>query len=123
MVESVKNQSYANWELLLVNASPDNQELKARVEHEVARDNRIKSITLAENKGISENTNAGVAAASGDFVSFFDHDDILEPDLLFSYAMESWHSRSLNRISISIYSEIITIYATCLPSVSPFLTL
>ena len=86
MAESVKSQSYANWELILVNASPDNQELKARVEQETARDNRIKSITLAENKGISENTNAGVAAASGDFVSFFDHDDILEPDLLFSYA-------------------------------------
>ena len=86
MVESVKNQSYANWELLLVNASPDNQELKARVEQETARDNRIKSINLTENKGISENTNAGVAVASGDFVSFFDHDDILEPDLLFSYA-------------------------------------
>ncbi len=31
-------------------------------------------------------TNAGVPAASGDFVSFFDHDDILEPDLFFSYA-------------------------------------
>ena len=86
MAESVKSQSYANWELILVNASPDNQELKARVEQETARDNRIKSITLAENKGISENTNAGVAAASGDFVSFFDHDAILEPDLLFSYA-------------------------------------
>ena len=86
MAESVKSQSYANWELILVNASPDNQELKARVEQETARDNRIKSITLAENKGISENTNAGVAAASGDFVSFFDHDDILEPDLFFSYA-------------------------------------
>ena len=86
MTESVKNQSYANWELILVNASPDNQELKARVEQETAHDNRIKSINLTENKGISENTNAGVAIASGDFVSFFDHDDILEPDLLFSYA-------------------------------------
>lgn len=86
MTESVKNQSYANWELILVNASPDNQELKVHVEQETAHDNRIKSINLTENKGISENTNAGVAIASGDFVSFFDHDDILEPDLLFSYA-------------------------------------
>lgn len=86
MTESVKNQSYANWELILVNASPDNQELKVHVEQETAHDNRINSINLTENKGISENTNAGVAIASGDFVSFFDHDDILEPDLLFSYA-------------------------------------
>lgn len=86
MAESVKSQSYANWELILVNASPDNQELKARVEQETAHDNKIKSINLTENKGISENTNAGVAIASGDFVCFFDHDDILEPDLLFSYA-------------------------------------
>ncbi|MCG4849868.1 glycosyltransferase, partial [Streptococcus gordonii] len=53
MAESVKNQSYANWELILVNASPDNQELKARVEQETAHDNRIKSINLTENKGIS----------------------------------------------------------------------
>ena len=48
MAESVKYQSYANWELILVNASPDNQELKARVEQETAHDNRIKSINLNE---------------------------------------------------------------------------
>ena len=40
MTESVKNQSYANWELILVNASPDNQELKVHVEQETAHDNR-----------------------------------------------------------------------------------
>lgn len=57
MAESVKNQSYANWELVLVNASPDYQELKDRVEQETTNDNRIKSISLTENKGISENTN------------------------------------------------------------------
>lgn len=86
MVESVKSQSYANWELILVNASPNNRELRNRVAQVTNADGRIKAIDLSENKGISENTNAGIEIASGDFISFFDHDDVLEPDLLFSYA-------------------------------------
>ena len=44
MAESVKNQSYANWELILVNASPDNQELKARVEQEDVYKRQIEEV-------------------------------------------------------------------------------
>lgn len=85
-IDSVRNQSYGNWELVLVNASPDNDILADNIKQALASDNRIIVIALAENLGISENTNAGIAAASGDFISFFDHDDVLEPNLLFSYA-------------------------------------
>ena len=44
-------------------------------------------VELEENLGISENTNAGIAVATGDFVCFFDHDDVLEPSILFEYAL------------------------------------
>ena len=86
MVASVQNQTYATWELILVNASPDNQSLADCINKVCVADNRIKKITLDSNRGISENTNEGIRVATGDFISFFDHDDILEPNLLFSYA-------------------------------------
>lgn len=85
MVGSVKDQSYAKWELVLVNASPENTELAEAVNDYAKRDARIVVETVHENLGISGNTNAGIAVAKGDFISFFDHDDILEPNLLFHY--------------------------------------
>lgn len=86
MVASVKGQSYEDWELVLVNASPEDLVLAKRAEEETKKDPRIKVVTLESNLGITLNTNKGVEAATGDFVCFFDHDDILEPDLLFEYA-------------------------------------
>lgn len=49
-------------------------------------DKRIKVITLDSNKGISGNTNFGIAEAKGDYVVFFDHDDTLDPFALYRYA-------------------------------------
>lgn len=86
MVDSVTQQTYSNWELVLVNASPDYAELDELIKVKTAADKRIRCIQLEANKGISENTNAGINASAGDYICFFDHDDTLEPDLLFSYA-------------------------------------
>lgn len=85
MLRSVRNQSYGKWELILVNASPDNQQLSKLAEEASDSDKRVKLVTLTDNKGISENTNEGIAVSSGDFVCFFDHDDTIEPNLLFEY--------------------------------------
>ena len=41
---------------------------------------------LGENRGIAGNTNAALALAAGDFVVLCDHDDILPPEALFSFA-------------------------------------
>ena len=86
MIDSVKAQTYENWELILVNASPENIELCELVADVCVKDNRITPITLKGNFGISENTNAGIEAARGDFICYFDHDDLIEPNLLFTYA-------------------------------------
>lgn len=86
MVSSVLSQTYRKWELVLVNASPKDNELADAIASVLAIDSRILEIRLEDNLGISENTNAGIAVAHGDFICFFDHDDVIEPNLLFSYA-------------------------------------
>ena len=83
LLDSVLAQSYGNWELLLMDASPD---WKAVSELAAATgDSRVKYIELPGNDGIVGNTNAGIKRTQGEYVAFLDHDDILEPDALFRY--------------------------------------
>lgn len=84
MVDSVTSQLYEKWELILVNSTPDNSALCQTIDQ--IADNRVRVIELAANSGISANTNVGVEAARGDYVVFFDHDDVLSPLALFRYA-------------------------------------
>ena len=88
MVDSVLVQTYPYFELVLVNASPECADLCREAAKYVAADKRIKLISLGGNLGITENTNVGIRASTGDFLAFFDHDDVLEPDVLFRYANE-----------------------------------
>lgn len=84
MIDSVVGQSYASWELVLVNASPEDDGIKAVLDE--YHDDRIRVIELEGNRGIARNTNAGIAAAAGEYLVFLDHDDMLAPTLLEEYA-------------------------------------
>lgn len=84
MIQSVEDQIYTNWELLLVNATPEDQPLCAALE--ALQDSRIKVITLEGNLGIADNTNIGIEAATGDYIALFDHDDVLDERVLYEYA-------------------------------------
>lgn len=84
MIASVQAQTYQNWELVLVNASPEDKDLAAAL-HRFDDDARITLITLEANLGIADNTNAGIEAARGDFICFLDHDDLLAPNALATY--------------------------------------
>lgn len=85
MVNSVLAQTYSNFELILVNASTSDVALSNEIEEYASKDKRVRVLRLAGNLGIVGNTYAGVDVATGDFISFFDHDDVLEPDVLFRY--------------------------------------
>lgn len=89
MIDSILSQSYGNWELVIVNASPDDKDMR-RVFNEYA-DPRIKVIETPENLGITGNTNLGIAHCTGDYVSFYDHDDTIE-----SYALAEYVRRINN---------------------------
>lgn len=84
MLDSVYNQFYQKWELLLVNSTPENDGLVKELGQ--IQDSRVEVVTLDKNYGISGNTNRGIEAASGDYIVFFDHDDLLDPMALFEYA-------------------------------------
>ena len=77
MLKSVVEQNYENMEIICVNdGSTDGT---ARVLEEwAAKDSRIKPISK-ENGGVGSARNAGLDAATGDFVCFFDADDTIPP--------------------------------------------
>lgn len=76
-VESVMNQDYKNIEIILVDdGSPDNS---AKIIDELAKkDDRITCVHK-ENGGVSSARNAGLRIASGEYVTFIDGDDWVEP--------------------------------------------
>ena len=83
MVESVIRQTYENWELCIANASPKNQEMNQILTDFQANDIRIKVIDAPKNEGIAQNTNKAISIATGEYVGFLDHDDMLSPDALY----------------------------------------
>lgn len=87
MLDSLKDQSYQNWEVIIGNASPDDSRMRSILDEYAKNDARIKSVDIPDNLGISENTNAALKHASGDYIGFMDHDDLLAPDALFEIAI------------------------------------
>lgn len=86
MIESVRNQTYANWELCIANASPEDEQMGRILQRYTAVDSRIRVKNLDENLGIAENTNEAFSMASGEFVGLLDHDDLLAPQALYRMA-------------------------------------
>lgn len=85
MVYSIINQHHENWELIIANAST-NKVFKKNISDLSSVDSRIKVIDLEGNKGISVNTNDALAYVKGDYTVFVDHDDLLHPCALHSFA-------------------------------------
>lgn len=84
MIESVRRQSYPVWELIIADASAGDAVEKTVGEIAAQTgDKRIRYNRLSENKGISDNTNAGIDMASGEYIALLDHDDLLAPDALY----------------------------------------
>lgn len=83
MIESVLHQTYANLELCLADGSTEDETVRTIVQSYLQQDSRIHYQKLTENLGISENTNAAIAMAKGDYLALLDHDDLLEEHALF----------------------------------------
>lgn len=83
LVESIKGQTYSNWELCLSDGSGGDSPLKEILKELEHSDSRIKVISSKESLQIAENTNAAIDIATGDYIIFADHDDILSVDALY----------------------------------------
>ena len=86
MLDSIVAQTYENWELCLADGSPDGQDVFGTVKKYMDADPRIRYEKLGKNEGISGNTNAAMAMASGDFIVLADHDDAMTEDALYECA-------------------------------------
>lgn len=86
LIESVANQTYANWELCFADGSGAGSPLEKIIKEYQKRGLNIQYEILAENKGISENTNAAIRMATGDYIVLADHDDIVAENALYECA-------------------------------------
>lgn len=117
LVQSVRDQVYSRWELLILDASEDGRVREAlgticgdlniflreesvdqsdqpaialSADDSDGRDGRraecVRYLALPENAGISENTNAGLPLATGDYIGLLDHDDVLTAETLYEMA-------------------------------------
>ena len=86
MLDSIAEQTYANWEVCVADGSPAGQSCERVLEQYAKKDSRFKYVILGENKGISGNTNAAMDMATGDYIVLADHDDKLTPNALYECA-------------------------------------
>lgn len=103
-VRSIVEQTYQNLEIILVDdGSPDN--CPAICDEWAKKDHRIKVIHK-ENGGLSDARNAGMAIASGEYISFIDSDDSVEPSFLSDlYEALIKHNADIAECAVSYVDE------------------
>lgn len=80
-VTSVINQTYPNWELLIINdGCPDNS--YQSVQDFSESDSRISVLHHQKNQGVAAARNSGIDKASGKYIAFLDADDMWMPEKL-----------------------------------------
>ncbi len=77
-IESVLNQNYNNWELIIVNDFSTDATAKI-ASYYAKKDKRIKIISHRQQKYRSGALNTGIKLARGKFISFLDADDVYFP--------------------------------------------
>ena len=80
-IESVVNQTYKNWELIIIDDKSQDQTCKI-IEEYLTKDERIKLIKLDANGGPANARNIGIDQSNERFIAFIDSDDIWVPDKL-----------------------------------------
>ena len=77
-VDSILAQSYENLQIILVNDGSSDD--SGRICEEYAKKDARIQVIHQKNGGLSSARNAGIDAASGDYLAFVDSDDWIEPD-------------------------------------------
>lgn len=82
---SVLNQTYSNFELILIDDNSSWINVR-EVLHSFEKHEKVKVTYREENGHISECTNTGLKEVSGDYVVFMDCDDTIELNALYEFA-------------------------------------
>ena len=86
-LDSVREQAYPNWELCIADDASQAPHVRQILDEYAAIDPRIKVLYREENGHIATAGNSALALATGEFVGFLDHDDLLTRDALLEVAL------------------------------------
>lgn len=81
-IRSIQEQTYPDWELILVNDNPKQEEMSRLLSSLTAQDSRIRLLTNPKNLGLARSMNRAAAAARGTYLARMDADDISAPTRL-----------------------------------------
>ncbi len=79
-LESIRNQTYTNIEVILVNDGSTDGSIEI-CERFYQQDNRFKLVTQ-ENQGLSAARNRGVKESIGEYIMFVDSDDVVKENIV-----------------------------------------
>lgn len=85
-MESVIEQTYEKWEWCIVDDGSGDQELREYLGS--IQSDKVRFVYNETNEGIVGATNKALKLATGDFVGFLDHDDLLDKDALLYVALK-----------------------------------
>ena len=77
-IESIINQTYNDFEFIIILDNPDNKEHIAFINDYVCKDERIKFYINDKNMGLTNTLNRGLELAEGKYICRMDADDISE---------------------------------------------
>ena len=80
-IQSVQNQTYQNWEMIIVDDCSLDKTVSIAEEIAVS-DSRIKIFKLEKNSGTGIARNAALGKTSGRYIAFLDADDLWKPEKL-----------------------------------------
>lgn len=80
-IQSVINQSFSNWELMLIDDASQDQSSQT-CQSFAEEDSRIRYHRLPDNQGAAVARNKGLELARGQYIAFIDSDDKWLPDKL-----------------------------------------
>lgn len=84
-VQSVINQTYSEWELILIDDSPNDYEYRHEVKGTITClkvNNNIRYVANEKNSGACFSRNIGLEMANGEFIAYLDDDDEWLPEKL-----------------------------------------
>lgn len=82
-IQSIKDQTYTNWELCIADDASTHQDLLNALERYEQEDPRIKVVFREENGHICRATNSALEIATGEFIALLDNDDELAPNAVY----------------------------------------
>lgn len=100
-INSVINQSYENIEIIIID---DFSSIELKKTIEKFCDSRIQYYKLNENVGVTESRKYGIEKSNGEYITFLDDDDYMEPNCIQEKVDIFLNSNNLNLV-ISDYTE------------------